>query len=33
MLFDTLEGWQHVSMTDRHTAVDDAHLLKEISDT
>jgi hypothetical protein len=32
MLFAPLEGWRHVSVTDRHTAVDYAHLLKELSD-
>ena len=33
MLFAPLEGWRHVEVTDRHTAVDYAHLLKELSDT
>jgi uncharacterized small protein (DUF1192 family) len=33
MLFAPLEGWRHVKVTDRHTAVDYAHLLKEVSDT
>jgi hypothetical protein len=28
MLFAPLEGWRHVEVTDRHTAVDFAHLLK-----
>jgi hypothetical protein len=28
MLFAPLEGWRHVEVTDRHTAVDYAHLLK-----
>ena len=32
MLFAPLEGWRHVSVTDRRTAVDYAHLLKELSD-
>jgi hypothetical protein len=32
MLFAPLEGWRHVEVTDRHTAVDFAHLLKEVSD-
>ena len=32
MLFAPLEGWRHVEVTDRHTAVDYAHLLKEVSD-
>ena len=33
MLFAPLEGWRHVKVTDRHAAVDYAHLLKELSDT
>jgi hypothetical protein len=33
MLFAPLEGWRHVEVTDRHTAVDYAHLLKAVSDT
>lgn len=33
MMFAPLEGWRHVKVTDRHTAVDYAHVLKEISDT
>jgi hypothetical protein len=33
MLFAPLEGWRQVEVTDRHTAVDYAHLLKEVSDT
>ena len=33
MLFAPLEGWRHVEVTDRHTGVDYAHLLKELSDT
>jgi DDE superfamily endonuclease len=33
MLFAPLEGWWQVEVTDRHTAVDHAHLLKEVSDT
>ena len=32
MLFAPLEGWRHVEVTDRHTAVDYAHLLKDVSD-
>jgi hypothetical protein len=32
MLFAPLEGWRHVEVTDRHTAVDYAHLLKQVSD-
>ena len=33
MLFAPLEGWRHVEVTDRHTAVDYAHILKAMSDT
>jgi hypothetical protein len=33
MMFAPLEGWRHVKVTERHTAVDYAHVLKEISDT
>jgi DDE superfamily endonuclease len=32
MLFAPLEGWRHVEVTDRHAAVDYAHLLKAVSD-
>jgi len=32
MMFAPLEGWRHVKVTDRHTAVDYAHVLKELSD-
>ena len=32
MLFAPLEGWRHVKVTDRHTAVDYAHLLKDVAD-
>jgi uncharacterized small protein (DUF1192 family) len=32
MLFAPLEGWRHVEVTDRHTALDYARLLKELSD-
>jgi uncharacterized small protein (DUF1192 family) len=32
MLFAPLEGWRHVEVTDRHTAMDYAYLLKEVSD-
>jgi hypothetical protein len=32
MMFAPLEGWRHVKVTDRHTAVDYAHVLREISD-
>jgi hypothetical protein len=31
MLFAPLEGWRHVKVTDRHTAVDYAHLLKDVA--
>src|ERR1019366_4370302 len=30
MLFAPLEGWRHVKVTDRHTAVDYAHALKDL---
>ena len=33
MMFAPLEGWRDVKVTDRRTAVDYAHLLKELSDT
>ena len=33
MMFAPLEGWRHVEVTDRHTAVDYAQVLKELSDT
>jgi hypothetical protein len=29
MMFAPLEGWRHVKVTDRHTAVDYAHTLKD----
>jgi uncharacterized small protein (DUF1192 family) len=32
MLFAPLQGWRHVEVTDRHTALDYAKLLKELSD-
>ena len=32
MLFAPLEGWRHVKVTDRHTAVDYAHALKDLAD-
>jgi hypothetical protein len=32
MVFAPLEGWRRVKVTDRRTAIDYAHLLKEISD-
>jgi hypothetical protein len=31
MMFAPLEGWRHVEVTDRHTAVD--KVLKDLSDT
>jgi DDE superfamily endonuclease len=33
MMFAPLEGWRHVKVTDRHAAVDYAHVLKDLSDT
>jgi len=33
MIFAPLEGWRHVKVTDRHTALDYAQVLKELSDT
>ena len=33
MMFAPLEGWRHVKVTDRHTAIDYAHALKDLSDT
>jgi hypothetical protein len=33
MMFAPLEGWRHVEVTDRHTAVDNARVLKDLSDT
>ena len=32
MLFAPLEGWRHVKVTDRHTKIDWAHLIKELVD-
>jgi len=32
MMFASLEGWRHVEVTDRRTAIDYAHLLKRASD-
>ena len=32
MLFAPLEGWRHVEMTDQRTAVDYAHILKDLAD-
>lgn len=33
MMFAPLEGWRHVKVTDRRTALDYARVLKELSDT
>ncbi len=33
MLFAPLEGWRHVEVTDRRTAIDYAKILKDLSDT
>jgi hypothetical protein len=33
MMFAPLEGWRHVKVTDRHTAIDYAHALKDLSDS
>ncbi len=33
MMFAPLEGWRHVEVTDRHTAVDYAQILRDLSDT
>src|SRR6267378_2068143 len=32
MVFAPLEGWRHVKVTDRHTAIDYAHTLRDLSD-
>jgi DDE superfamily endonuclease len=32
MMFAPLEGWRHVEVTDRHTVVDYAQILKDLSD-
>lgn len=32
MVFAPLEGWRHVEVTDRRTAIDYAHILKDLSD-
>jgi hypothetical protein len=32
MMFAPLEGWRQVKVTDRHTAIDYAHVLRELSD-
>ena len=33
MLFAPLEGWRHVEVTERRTAIDYANILKDLSDT
>ena len=33
MLFAPLQGWRHVEVTDRHTAMDYAQILQDLSDT
>src|SRR6202795_604774 len=33
MMFAPLEGWRHVKVTDRRTAIDYAHALRDLSDT
>ena len=33
MIYAPLEGWRHVEVTDRHTAIDYAQVLKELSGT
>ena len=33
MMYAPLEGWRHVKVTDRRTALDYAHALKDLSDT
>jgi hypothetical protein len=32
MLFAPLEGWRHVEVTNRHTALDYAHVLRDLAD-
>jgi hypothetical protein len=32
MPFAPLEGWRHIKVTDRHTAIDYAHVLKDLAD-
>jgi hypothetical protein len=32
MLFAPLEGWRHIKVTDRRTAIDYAHVLKDLAD-
>src|SRR3989442_14719791 len=33
MVFGPLEGWRLVRVTNRHTAIDYAHVLRDLSDT
>jgi hypothetical protein len=33
MVFAPLEGWRHIKVTDRRTAIDYAHILKDLADT
>lgn len=33
MFFAPLEGWRHIEVTGRHTAIDYAHALKDLADT
>ena len=33
MMFAPLEGWRRVKLTDRRSAVDYAHALRDLSDT
>ncbi len=33
MIYAPLEGWRHIEVTDRHTAIDYARVLKDLSDT
>jgi hypothetical protein len=32
MMFAPLEGWRHVKVTDQHTAIDYAQVLKDLAD-
>ena len=32
MIFAPLEGWRHVKVTERHTAIDYAHVLRDLAD-
>src|SRR5262245_32851512 len=32
MMNAPLEGWRHVKVTDQHTAIDDAQVLKDLAD-